>query len=275
MEKNPERIKILEKIKELEKNNQFDRDVENDPPCIPLKEGEVDYTRKKLSSKIKSRFADFISFRYFKRKIRKGEIVIDGYEGIENLKGLKSGAVITANHFNPFDSIPIHIVCKKYQRKRQLYKVIKEGNYHFPGIYGFFMKNCYTMPLSSNHKVLKEMLEGVDKILKDGKLLLVYAEQYMWWNYRKPKPLKPGAFQFAVKANVPILPMFTTLRDTDKLDSDGFNIQAYTLHIAKPIYPKEELSYKENIKYLMSENEKIFKDIYEKTYNKPLSYGIE
>ena len=69
MDKNPERVKILEKIKELERNRQFDRDVENDPPCIPLKEGEVDYTRRKLSSKIKSRFSKFIFFRYFKRKI--------------------------------------------------------------------------------------------------------------------------------------------------------------------------------------------------------------
>ena len=275
MDKNPERVKILEKIKELERNKQFDRDVENDPPCIPLKEGEVDYTRRKLSSKIKSKFADFVSFRYFKRKIKKGEIIIDGYEGIENLKSLNSGAVITANHFNPFDSIPIHIVCKKYKRNRQLYKVIKEGNYHFPGIYGFFMKNCYTMPLSSNHQVLKEMLSGVDYILKKGKLLLVYAEQYMWWNYRKPKPLKPGAFTFAIKANVPVLPMFTTLRDTDKLDSDGFNIQAYTLHIAKPIYPKENLSLKENVKYMLEENERVFKEIYEKAYNKPLSYDTD
>ena len=64
MEQNPERIKILNKIKELEKNKLFDQDVENDPPCIPIKPGEVDYTRKKLSSKIKSRLADFISFRY-------------------------------------------------------------------------------------------------------------------------------------------------------------------------------------------------------------------
>ena len=272
MGKNPERERILETIKELEKNKQFDRDVENDPPLIPVKPGEVDYTRKKITSKIKSRLADFISFRYFKRKIRKGEIVINGYEGIENLKSLNSGAVITANHFNPFDSIPLHIVCKKYQRKRQLYKVIKEGNYHFPGIYGFFMKNCYTMPLSSNHQVLKEMLEGVNTILKKGKLLLVYAEQYMWWNYPKPKPLKPGAFSFAVKANAPVLPTFITMRDTDKLDNDGYPIKAYTLHISKPIYPKEELSYKDNVNYLLKENERVWKEIYESTYKIPLSY---
>lgn len=272
MEQNPERIKILNKIKELEKNKLFDQDVENDPPCIPIKPGEVDYTRKKLSSKIKSKLADFISFRYFKHKIRKKEIIIDDYKGIENLKSINSGAVITSNHFNPFDSIPIHIVCKKYKRKRQLFKVIKEGNYHFPGIYGYFMKNCYTMPLSSNHQVLKEMLNGVDEILKKGNFLLVYAEQYMWWNYRKPKPLKPGAFSFAAKANVPVLPMFITMRDTDKLDQDGFYVQAYTLNILKPIYPKSEYSIKENIKYLMEENSREWKEIYEETYGIPLTY---
>ncbi len=267
-----ERSKILKEIEVLEANGVFNTDLENDPPTIPLKEGEVDYTKKKLTSKLKAKLADFVSFRFFKRKIRKGEIVIDGYEGIENLKSIKSGAVITSNHFNPFDCVPIHIICKKYQRKRQLFKVIREGNYHFPGIYGYFMKNCYTMPLSHNHRVQKEMIDGTEEILKRGKFLLVYAEQYMWWNYRKPKPLKSGAFTFACKANVPILPTFITMRDTNKFDSEGYPIQAYTLHIGKPIYPKEELSYRENVEYLRTQNERVWKNIYESAYKMPLSY---
>ena len=212
-----ERLHVLKTIELLEKEGSFDVDPESDPPTIPLKEGEVDYLKRKLSSKIKSKIADKFSFSYFNKLIKKGVIVIDGYEGIENLKSLKTGAIVTANHFNPFDSIAIHKAFKKYQRKKQLFKIIREGNYHFPGLFGYFMKNCYTLPLSDNFKVMKECLSAVDILLKEGHFILVYAEQSLWWNYRKPKPLKEGAFRFACKNNVPVLPTFTTMRDTDKL----------------------------------------------------------
>jgi hypothetical protein len=83
MEKSKYRLEVLKKIDELEKEGIFDVDLENDPPFTPIKEGEVDYLRKKLSSKIKSRIADKVSFSYFNKLIKKGQIVIcpkDNYE---------------------------------------------------------------------------------------------------------------------------------------------------------------------------------------------------
>lgn len=272
IKKYQDRIDILKKIEILELEGKFDVDPENDPPTVPLKEGEVDFLKKKFSSKIKSMIADKVSFSYFNKLIKKGVIVIDGYEGIENLKSLNSGAIVTSNHFNPFDSIPLHKVFKKYQKKRQLFKIIREGNYHFPGLFGFFMKNCYTLPLSENFKVMKECMSAVDELLQDGKFILVYAEQSLWWNYKKPKPLKDGAFRFASKNNVPVLPTFTTLRETDKIGQDGFPIMAYTLHIGKPIYPDSNLSLKENMIMMKKKNEEIWKEIYERVYEIPLTY---
>ena len=272
IKKSQDRIDILKKIEILELEGKFDVDPENDPPTVPLQEGEVDFLKKKFSSKIKSMIADKVSFSYFNKLIKKGVIVIDGYEGIENLKSLNSGAIVTSNHFNPFDSIPLHKVFKKYQKKRQLFKIIREGNYHFPGLFGFFMKNCYTLPLSENFKVMKECMSAVDELLQDGKFILVYAEQSLWWNYKKPKPLKDGAFRFASKNNVPVLPTFTTLRETDKIGQDGFPIMAYTLHIGKPIYPDSNLSLKENMIMMKKKNEEIWKEIYERVYEIPLTY---
>lgn len=270
--KSQERLDIIKKMEELEIEGKFDVDPENDPPTVFLKEGEVDFLKKKISSKIKSKIADKISFSYFNSLIKKGVIVIDGYEGIENLKSLNSGAIVTANHFNPFDSIPLHKVFKKYQKKRQLYKIIREGNYHFPGLFGYFMKNCYTLPLSENFKVMKECMSAVDTLLQDGKFVLVYAEQSLWWNYKKPKPLKDGAFRFASKNNVPVLPTFTTLRETENIGPDGFPIMAYTLHISEPIYPNTNLSLKENVLMMKNKNEEVWKEIYERVYGIPLTY---
>ena len=155
---------------------------------------------------------------------------------------------------------------------RTLFKIIREGNYSFPGLYGFFMRNCNTIPLSSNFEVLKMSMNAVDTVLRRGDLLLVYAEQSMWWNYRKPKPLKIGAFKFASKNNVPVIPCFITMRDTDKIGKDGYPIQAYTLHISAPIFPNATLTINEAAEALLKENQKIWQDIYEKEYGIALTY---
>ena len=267
-----EREKILKRIEELEKAGTFDVDAENDPPYNPLQPGEVDYFHKKGSTRRRARKASRLSFKFFNRLIKKGKIVIDKYEGVEILENMQTGAVITANHFNPFDSIPINKAVKKYAKKKKLWTVIREGNYSFPGIYGYFMRNCYSLPLASSPVVLRELMRATNHVLKKGDFVLIYAEQSMWWNYRKPKPLKPGAFRFAARNMVPVIPTFITMRDTDEYDEEGYPIQAYTLHILPPIYPDPLSSAAENEKNMRLANEEAWKEVYEKVYGIPLEY---
>ena len=76
MEQSLERLLVLERIKEYEKKGYFDRDVENDPPTTPLKPGQVDYTLKKLSSKISSEIANRVAKKYFDKLIKQGQTVV-------------------------------------------------------------------------------------------------------------------------------------------------------------------------------------------------------
>ena len=267
-----ERQLVVDKIYELEKKRQFDIDVENDPPYKHLMPGDVDYLRRKWTNRIKRWWANHISYHYFKNLIKEGRIVIDSIEGTGYLKRMKTGAIITANHFSPFDSIPIHLAVKKYARGKRLFKVIREGNFTMPGLFGFFLRNCDTMPLATNPVVMNDFHKSMSKILAKRNFILIYPEQSMWWNYRKPKPLKKGAFIFASKNNVPIIPTFITMRDTDKVDENGSYIQAYTLHIMQPIYPDRTLTQQENVEYMLKENEIRYKDLYEKVYGIPLTY---
>jgi len=269
------RLKVLNKIKELERMGRFDKDVEDDPPFDRLKKGEVDYSRRRLSSKIKAWWATKYSNRFFGKMLKKKQILIDDIVGLENLKNLKSGAVLTQNHFSPFDGVPIHVAMNKHFKKKKLYTIIREGNYRFPGIFGFFMRNCYTIPLASDYELLKEMKQAIDDVLKSGQFLLVYAEQSMWWNYRKPKPLKTGAATFATQNGVPLVPMFITMKDDATIDHEGMPIQRYTLHILKPIYPDPLKSEKENIRLMVETNEKMWKQCYEENYQIPLTYETE
>ena len=94
----------------------------------------------------------------------------------------------------------------------------------------------------------------------------------MWWNYRKPKPLKEGAYYFAAKSGTPVLPCFITMKDSEIRGDDGFFIQEYTVHIGKPIYPDESLTLSDRIKAMQDENQKVWKQVYETEYCMPLIY---
>ena len=62
------------------------------------------------------------------------------------------------------------------------------------------------------------------------------------------------------------------MKDSDRLGEDGFPIQEYTIHIAPPIYPREDKNTKENTAYLMEQNATVWREIYESTYEIPLVY---
>ncbi len=276
-ERAKDRVQILQKIEQYEREGRFDEDVEADPPSKVLMPEDIEYCRKGFTEKMKTKFAFMIARKFVYNLIDEKKLIIKEIRGIENFNSLSSGAVITCNHFNAFDSFAIQLAYEaSSQTDRTFYRVIREGNYtSFPGFYGFLMRHCNTLPLSSNRETLKKFLKAIDTLLGEGHLILIYPEQSMWWNYRKPKPLKSGAFTFAAKNNVPVLPCFITMKDSDVMGEDGFFVQEYTIHVAEPIYPCEGQSYRKNAVEMMNKNYEVWKDIYEKEYNIPLEYLTE
>ncbi len=275
--KSGDRLVVLEKIARLEQEGRFDEDVEEDPPTRELKPEEVDYLRKKVKSKIKTRLTYKVARKFMNHLIDNKQLIIKEIKGIENFKNLNSGAIITCNHFNAFDSFAMQIVYDRSEhKKRKFYRVIREGNYtNFPGFYGMLMRNCNTFPLSSNFKTMEKFMKSMDTVLQNGNFVLIYPEQSMWWNYRKPKPLKKGAYTFAARNNVPVLPCFITMEDSDILGKDGFYVQEYTIHIGEPIYPEPNKSRAENIEEMRQKNYELWKKIYEENYKEELVYSYK
>ena len=274
MEKSQAKLQLLESIKQLEKQGAWHEVVESDPKGKELKPNKVDYLNKKLSSKILNKIANRAGTKFFENLIEKKQFIIEKIEGIENFLAVKNdGLIITCNHFSICDNYAVWRAIKPYMGKKLLYKVIKESNYtNSPGAFGLLMRHCNTLPLSSNRETMKKFMFSLDTLLKRGEKVLVYPEQEMWWNYRKPRPLKGGAFRFAVDSGVKVLPMFITMEDSDILDPDGFFVQKYTVHILPAISAKPELNRKENIEYMKNLNYTAWVDIYEKFYNKRLTY---
>ena len=267
-------MEILKRIEEYEKDEKFNEEVENDPASPELTPDKADYLCEKFSNKCKRRVANFIADHYFLNLIKKDVMIIDGVTGEEHLSALKNGAIVTCNHFSPFDNYIVFHCIRKALPSKYLYKVIREGNYtNFPGLYGFFFRHCNTLPLSSNRRTMIKFMSASNALLKRGESILIYPEQAMWWNYKKPRPFKVGGFKMAYRAGVPVLPTFITMTDDARLDKDGYPMQRHTFHILPPIYPDQSLGEKAGAEQMKEQAFALCKAKYEEVYQIPLVYG--
>ena len=274
MERSEHKLELLRRIEELEKKELWHLDVEDDPETFPLMPEDIDYLNKKLSNKIKTLAANFFGTRLFEKMIADRQLIIKEVRGIENFTAVKSGKIVTCNHFSITDNYAVWRSLRKHMGGKMLYKVIREGNYtNPPPPFGLFMRHCNTLPLSSKMATMKKFMQAFSALLARGETILIYPEQGMWWNYRKPRPMQDGAFSLAVRNKAPIVPIFITMEDSDVIDGDGFPVQEYTLHILPAVYPDETLPFAAAKEKMKNENYKAWVKTYESVYQKPLVYG--
>lgn len=274
MEKSPHKLELLRRIAEFEKKGLWHLDVEDDPETYPLLPDQVDYLNEKLLNRIKNKIANIAGTRFFEKLIKNRQLILKEVRGIENFTAVTGGKIVTCNHFSVCDNYAVWMALRDHMAGKPLYKVIREGNYtNPPKPFGLFMRHCNTLPLSSQTATMKKFLRAVKTLLGRGDAILIYPEQSMWWNYRKPKPMQDGAFALAVKNKAPIVPIFITMEDSDLLDADGFFVQEYTVHILPAIYPNEALPAAEAREAMKKENYEAFVRVYEDFYKKPLVYA--
>lgn len=274
MEKSAHKLELLRRIAELEKQELWHHDVEDDPETYPLMPDKVDYLNKKLSNKIKNKIANKFGARFFDKMIADKQLIIKEVRGIENFTAVKGGKIVTCNHFSITDNYAVWVALRDYMDGKMLYKVIREGNYtNPPKPFGLFMRHCNTLPLSSQKATMIKFMNAFAELLKRGETILIYPEQGMWWNYKKPRPMQDGAFSLAVRTNAPVVPIFITMEDSDHFDGDGFAVQEYTLHILPAIYHDETLSRVEAKNDMKNKNYEAWVKTYEEFYGKTLEYS--
>ena len=274
MEKSPHKLELLRRIAELERQELWHLNVEDDPETFPLMPDQVDYLNEKFINKIKNKIANIAGSRFFDRMIEEGQLIIKEVVGIENFIAVQGGKIVTCNHFSVCDNYAVWVALREFMDGKMLYKVIREGNYtNPPKPFGLFMRHCNTLPLSSQLATMKKFLRAVKVLLARGETILIYPEQSMWWNYRKPKPLQDGAFTLAVRNKTPIVPIFITMEDSNVPDGDGFFVQEYTIHILPAIYPDATLPSLEAKEKMKKENYEAWVRVYEDFYKMPLVYA--
>lgn len=274
MEKSAHKLELLRRIADLEQKELWHLDVEDDPETYPLMPDQVDYLNEKLSSKVKNKIANHFGSRFFDKMIAEGQLVIKEVRGIENFTAVEGGRFVTCNHFSVGDNYAVWVALREHMDGKMLYKIIREGNYtNPPKPFGLFMRHCNTLPLSSQTSTMKKFMRAITALLSRGETILIYPEQGMWWNYRKPRPMQDGAFYMAARNKAPIVPIFITMQDSETLDGDGFFVQEYTLHILPAIYPDETLSVSAAAEDMKNKNYEAWVKVYEEFYGKPLVYS--
>lgn len=196
------------------------------------------------------------------------------FSGLENLDNLpEGGAIITANHFNQIDSLPLNYLANKTHHRLAI--AIEDTNLKLPGFLCYLMNYVGTIPLiKSPSYVGLEFPRHLRDALAANKWVLIFPEQEMWWNYRKPRKFQRGAYYFAAKQNVPVISTFVEIQTTEKLEKDhpNFYQTKYVVHVLPTLYPDTKLSANENSKKMLAQDYQQKVAAYERVYHRKLDY---
>ncbi len=258
------RKEVIDRCKNCERQGIFDEHVDPIDYSLAIKVDEnyayIPHGKEKAKRALQKFFVVDL-YCGFLNKFKTKTVI----KGKENLKNLNS-AIVTCNHVFIFDCL----VLMKGLKHKIKYTVAEFNNRK--DFLGEMMRAGGILPFSSKPKVMKKFNEAVSYYLKKNNFVVFYPEQAMWYMYEKPRPFKNGAFHYAVKNNVPVIPTFITFRDSDKLDKEGLPVKYFTLHIMPPIYKDNNLSDAENVKIMKEKNYLLCKEKYEEVYKKPLKY---
>ncbi len=267
---------VIENIKKNAENGDFHNKVELNDPVLTTEETRAitdTYmeNRERLAFKLKSVLAVTIA-KIATKLINKDTEII----GIEKIPADLEGVIITSNHFGPLENTIIRHLTNKLKR-RKLNIISQTTNFAMKGPIGFLMNYANTIPISTEPRYLARDFLSVmkEKLVEKKEAVLLYPEQEMWFNYRKPRPPKNGAFFYATKLNIPIVSCFVEIVDKNEDDTDEFKKVKYILHVLDVLYPDPEKTSKENVEYLAEADYNLKKECYEKVYKKPLSYAFE
>lgn len=237
-----------------------------------LKADILSYVRRRSSFSFKIK--NFIARKIVDSWIRRYSNGVNEIVGMEKLKAVPGPAFVTSNHFNPFDNGFLRTMAKESGHGR-LWAISQGTNFVMPGLNGFVLRNIDVIPLISEPSYMNgPFRELMASVLKENRYILIYPEQEMWFNYRKPRPGKRGAYLFAAEYGVPVIPCFVELRELPQLLTPDFHDVKCILHILDPIFPNPSKSARQNSFEMCEADYQAKKAAYERIYGRPLSYDF-
>jgi len=183
--------------------------------------------------------------------------------GKENLKAVKGkGATCVCNHISFLDTLFVRHAVGYFRSFHTMTERNNKG-----GFGGHVIRHGGMLPFSANFTATKNLIKEMQRLLDKGKIINFYAERAMWVNYPKPRPMKEGAFTYAVKFNVPVVPLFCTFKKNKR-----GHMKKLRINVLPAIFPDESLPKRERAEKMCAAAEQAWKDCYESAYGKPLEY---
>ena len=267
---------VIENIKRYAESEQFHNKVEaNDPNLTAEQSRKITDNYIENRNRVLYKFKKCLGVWLAKAAtslINKDTEII----GLDKIPNDLGGVLITSNHFSPLENTVIRHLTNKLGRK-DLGIISQTSNFAMKGLVGYLMNYADTIPISTEPRYLaRDFLSILKERLVDKKhAILLYPEQEMWFNYRKPRPPKDGAYFFASKLNVPIVSCFVEMVDLTEDDTPEFKKVKYILHVLDVLYPDPQKSVRENTEFLSHTDYTLKKNCYESVYGKELTYTFE
>ena len=242
---------VIENIKRYAESEQFHNKVEvNDPNLTAEQSRKITDNYIENRNRVLYKFKKCLGVWLAKAAtslINKDTEII----GLDKIPNDLGGVLITSNHFSPLENTVIRHLTNKLGRK-DLGIISQTSNFAMKGLVGYLMNYADTIPISTEPRYLaRDFLSLLKERLVDKKhAILLYPEQEMWFNYRKPSPPKEGAYFFASKLNVPIVSCFVEMVDLSEDDTPEFKKVKYIQHVLDVLYPDPQKSVRENTEFL-------------------------
>lgn len=202
-----------------------------------------------------SRFWDGVVYWGLCKPLLRMVLAFNGFKivGREKIKeAKKNGAFIYANHTSFLDAFSVQVCGIKMQRTNIIgytdaLTINKAGR--------FIIRHAGYYPLPTTIKDYKKFEEGMNYLVNEKhNCFVIFPEAHIWPYYTDIREFEAGSFAYPAKYNKPVIPMVSCYRKS-KISKNA----KITMYVLDPIYPREDLSERENKQYLRDECYKAMK----------------
>lgn len=183
------------------------------------------------------------------------DLEVLGKENIAPLEG--KGYITVCNHVNILDC---SMIATAIGRKDMTFTAIKE-NFEIPFV-RLFVKGLGAIPIPRTLKAMQKFTEAISQLLKENHIVHFYPEGVLFPYYNGIRGFHKGAFSYASKNDVPIVPMIITYH---KPKSKLRGKPVAKIHIMPPVYPNTELEKRSQINDLRIRVTEIMQDKFDET----------
>ena len=187
---------------------------------------------------------------------------VEGKEHLRALREKKQGAICVSNHVALLDTLFVRQAIGHFHT----YFTMAPWN-NKRGLGGWFIRRGGMWAFSADLAAMRNLTNEMKARLGEGGIVHFYAEQAMWTNYQKPRPMKDGAFYYAVRYNVPVLPVFFTF----KVNKKGC-MRRLVIHVLPPVAPDNSLPRNERAGRLKAQAQAAWTSCYERAYGVTMEY---